>query len=134
MVQAYNNGQISKVIEFFDNDVIAFSSTKHERIGGLQEFVNTFHFYQRSAKSVEYQISSPLVQNFDDFAIVSFYWVVTQITDAGKNEINGRGSHLYRKFGKEDYDSWVHYHLILNMSRVDLDVAEKLVCKMVQPF
>jgi cytidylate kinase len=49
------------------------------------------------------------------------------------NREDRRRINLYRKFGKEDYDSWVHYHLIINMSRVDLDAAEKIVCKMVQP-
>jgi ketosteroid isomerase-like protein len=108
MALAFNKGQISKVIDFFDNNVIAFSSTRHERMGGIEEFVNTFHYYQKQAKTVEYYINSPLVQDFDDFAIVSFYWQVVQLTDTGRKEINGRGSHLYRKFG----DDWkiVHEH------------------------
>ncbi|MFZ0132405.1 MAG: cytidylate kinase-like family protein [Desulfobacterales bacterium] len=49
------------------------------------------------------------------------------------NSEDKRRTSLYRKFGKEDYDNWVHYHLILNMSRVGLDAAEKLVCKLVRP-
>jgi len=53
---------------------------------------------------------------------------VQTINSEDKRRIN-----LYRKFGKEDYDNWVHYHVVLNMSRVDLDVAEKLVCKLVHP-
>ncbi len=44
-----------------------------------------------------------------------------------------RRINLYHKFEKKDYDSWVHYHVVLNMSRVDLDVAARLVCELVHP-
>ncbi len=37
---------------------------------------------------------------------------------------------FYRKLGKEDFDDPSLYHLVLNMSRVDLETASKLVCKL----
>jgi len=43
-----------------------------------------------------------------------------------------RRINLYRKFGKEDYDSPAHYHLVLNMSKVKLDRACELICKLVK--
>ncbi len=49
-----------------------------------------------------------------------------------KNE-DKRRINLYRKFGKTDYDDPALYHLVLNMSRVDLDMAEELVAQLVQP-
>jgi cytidylate kinase len=49
------------------------------------------------------------------------------------NNEDKRRINLYRKFGKEDYDNWSHYHLVLNMSRVDLDMAEDLACRLVKP-
>ena len=39
-----------------------------------------------------------------------------------------RRANLYRKFGKEDYDQPHLYHLVLNMSQLDLKRALKLVC------
>lgn len=40
---------------------------------------------------------------------------------------------LYRKLGKTDYDSSGLYHLVLNMGRVSLEQALKLVCDLVTP-
>ncbi|MBC8247197.1 MAG: cytidylate kinase-like family protein [Deltaproteobacteria bacterium] len=42
-----------------------------------------------------------------------------------------RRTNLYRRFGKEDYDSPSHYHLILNMNRINLNRACDLICKLV---
>jgi cytidylate kinase len=39
---------------------------------------------------------------------------------------------LYRRIGKEDYDSPGLYHLVLNMSRIDLDTALRIVLSMVE--
>ena len=39
---------------------------------------------------------------------------------------------LYRKLGKADYDSSSLYHLVLNMARIDLQQALKLVCNLVE--
>ena len=44
-----------------------------------------------------------------------------------------RRINLYRKFGKEDYDSPAHYHLVLNMSKVDINRACRLICLLVKP-
>ena len=38
---------------------------------------------------------------------------------------------LYKKLGKIDYDDPSLYHLVLNMNRIDMDTALKLVCEMV---
>ena len=42
-----------------------------------------------------------------------------------------RRINLYRKFGKEDYDSPAHYHLVINMNKVKLERACDLICKLV---
>ena len=41
-----------------------------------------------------------------------------------------RRANLYRKFGREDYDDPMLYHLVLNMSQLHMDVACHLVCRM----
>ena len=42
-----------------------------------------------------------------------------------------RRLNLYRKLHKKDYDNPGLYHLVLNMNRMDLDMAEKLVYQMI---
>ncbi|MCF8372330.1 MAG: nuclear transport factor 2 family protein [Bacteroidales bacterium] len=108
MVDAFNRGEIDKVLTYFDKDVICFSSTMLERIGGLEEFKKTFEYYKMQSLEIEYFIFSPIVQDFGDTAMVSFYWVVALIEGSNRREMNGRGSHLYVKKG----DDWkiVHEH------------------------
>jgi cytidylate kinase len=47
------------------------------------------------------------------------------------NNEDRRRINLYRKFGREDYDSPSHYHLVLNTRQVSLDTAADMVCKLV---
>ena len=42
-----------------------------------------------------------------------------------------RRMNLYRKLGKSDYDDSSLYHLVLNMGRINLEQALKLVCNLV---
>ena len=51
---------------------------------------------------------------------------VNVVTSADKRRLN-----LYRKLGKTDYDEPSLYHLVLNMSRVDMQTALKLVCDLI---
>jgi len=44
------------------------------------------------------------------------------------NREDKRRINLYKKFGKEDYDSPDLYHLVLNMSRLKLEEARELIC------
>lgn len=53
-------------------------------------------------------------------------------TQAVKNE-DKRRLNLYKKLGKTDYDHPDLYHLVLNMSKVSLEHALQLVCKLVDP-
>jgi cytidylate kinase len=39
---------------------------------------------------------------------------------------------LYQKLGKTDYDDPFLYHLVLNMSKLSLEEAKKMVCRQVQ--
>lgn len=42
-----------------------------------------------------------------------------------------RRRNLYQKFGKTDYDDPFLYHLVLNMGRMDLDKAHRLILRLV---
>jgi len=45
-----------------------------------------------------------------------------------------RRTNLYRKLGKTDYDNPFLYHLVLNMSKLQLEEAFGLVCKLIKPL
>jgi cytidylate kinase len=53
-------------------------------------------------------------------------------SQAVKNE-DKRRFNLYKKLGKTDYDNPDLYHLVLNMARIHLDKALKLVTNLVNP-
>ena len=44
-----------------------------------------------------------------------------------------RRTNLYRKIGKQDYDQPELYHLVINMARVDLDDAIRMILELVKP-
>ncbi len=48
------------------------------------------------------------------------------VTAEDKRRLN-----LYRKLGKTDFDDPTLYHLVLNMGRIDLQKASKLVCNLI---
>ena len=108
IVKAFNKGKIDEIMQYFNEDLLAFSSTAHERLGGLKEFKKTFEYYLDQSQNMEYQISSPLVKVFDNAAFITFYWVVALTGVSSRKEIHGRGSHF---FIKRDGD-WkiVHEH------------------------
>ena len=49
-----------------------------------------------------------------------------------KNE-DKRRVNLYRKLGKSDYDNPILYHLVMNMSKVDLKQALQFICQLAEP-
>ena len=44
-----------------------------------------------------------------------------------------RRNALFQKLGKTDYDDPFLYHLVLNMSKISLEEARKIVCNLVNP-
>lgn len=107
-VEAFNKGDIDKILSYFDPDIVGFSSTKHSRFGGLEDLRKTFEYYLQKTSKLEYSISDHSVQIFDDMAILSFYWLAVMVFGKTRREVQGRGSHIYRKKNGE----WkiVHEH------------------------
>jgi len=105
---AFNRRDVTAALASFSPHIVGFSSTRHERVTGLDALRETFEYYLRQAERVEYRISEPLVQALGDTAIVSFYWTVVLSTGAHRREIHGRGTHV---FHRED-GQWriVHEH------------------------
>jgi len=95
MADAFNKGDMDGILQFFDQEIIGFSSTAHERLGGLEELKKTFDFYLDLSTKMEYSISSTIVQQYENVAITTFYWVVALISESNRREIHGRGSHVF---------------------------------------
>ena len=108
-------GKIIKKIAEDDNAVILGRGSQYI----LKDYGRAYHILLVANK--EYRIKF----------IEEKYELFTKHAEQTINNEDKRRINLYRKFGKEDYDSWSHYHLVLNMSRMDLDVAENLVCQLV---
>ena len=114
--KAFNAGDIDKLLEFFSPDFVGFSSTRHERIAGQQALRETFEYYLHQADKMEYSISEPTVQVFNDTAIITFYWVVKLTKDGETQEIKGRGSHVYARTNGDwkvvhEHFSRAHHHV-----------------------
>ncbi|MFQ6091533.1 MAG: YybH family protein [bacterium] len=107
-VGAFNRGDVDRILSFFDPDIVGFSSTKHDRFAGLDDLRKTFEYYLQKTSKLEYSISDTSVQVFGDTAILSFYWLVAMIFGKTRREVQGRGSHVYRRKNGE----WkiVHEH------------------------
>ena len=107
-VEAFNKGDIEKILSYFDPDIVGFSSTKHDRFVGLEDLRKTFEYYLQKTSKLEYSISDPSVQVFGDTAVLSFYWLAVMVFGKTRREVQGRGSHMYRKINGE----WkiVHEH------------------------
>jgi len=73
-----------------------------------------------------------LVNEFENrvkFLMDRFNFSKKKATQVIINE-DKRRLNLYRKIQKKDYDHPGLYHLVLNMNRLDLNMAENLVCQM----
>ena len=74
-----------------------------------------------------------LVNEFENrvkFLVDRYQFSEKKATQVVTNEDKRRIS-LYRKLHKKDYDNPGLYHLVLNMNRLDLKMAENLICQMI---
>jgi len=106
--EAFNRGALDEVLQHFDPELVGFSSTRHERIHGLDALRETFDYYLRQADRVEYEVSDVEAKVYGDVAIVTFYWVVRLTTGAKTQSVHGRGTHVYLR----KHEAWkiVHEH------------------------
>ncbi len=95
--KAFNQGNVKAILEYFDKDLVGFSSTRHARLKGLRALRQTIEYYLSQADKVDFKISQPQVQAFGDVAVVSFYWAVTLYKKGKPRVIEGRGTHVYAK-------------------------------------
>lgn len=106
--EAFNRGDLEEVLAYFDPALVGFSSTRHERIHGLQALRETFEYYLKRAEKVTYEIQEPEAIIYGDTAIVTFYWTVELVSSGKTTSVHGRGTHVYLR----RHDQWkvVHEH------------------------
>ncbi len=106
--EAFNQKNIQAILEYFDNAIFGFSSTRHDRFSGKEDLRETFEYYLSEGEEVKYEIKDINVVEYDNIAIATFYWRVTIKSGSKVTEIPGRGSHVYRRINGE----WriVHEH------------------------
>ncbi len=115
-VTAFNEGNIAEILDFFYPEIIGFSSTKHDRIAGLQALQETFEFYHKEADKIDYHIFEPTVQVFGETVIIAFYWQVNLAKGSHIQSVKGRGSHVYAKIDGRwkivhEHFSRAHHHV-----------------------
>lgn len=115
---AFNRRDVAGLANFFDEGMIGFSSTKHERLRGLEALRNTFNFYLQQSAKVEFALDEIKVQHLGLSAVSTFYWSVTLGSNDGEREIHGRGSHVF----VEKNGTWkiVHEHFSRSHRRPEL--------------
>lgn len=108
MVKLFNSGNIDAILDFFDDNFVGFSSTKHERITKKSQLKKTFLHYLDEGNPVNYSIKSIKVDILGECAVTSFYWQVDIHKKKKVKSLNGRASHVYMQEG-EDWKI-VHEH------------------------
>lgn len=84
----------------------------------LEDFENTHHILLIADKLDRVKF---MEENYN----LSSNQAVRVVTVNEKKRAN-----LYRKFGKEEYDSHVHYNMVLNTSELPIEKAADLICKL----
>lgn len=106
--EAFNKKDLETILKHFSDEISGFSSTAHDRFNSKSELRKTFEYYLEEADIVTYEIFDPLVSQFNNTAILSFYWRVTLKTGTRRIEIPGRGTHVFHRISGQ----WqiVHEH------------------------
>jgi len=101
----FNHRDLKALLNQFQERFVGFSSTKYDRIAGRGALKRTFQHYLDQSPDLRYSVKQPKVQMLGDAAVVSFYWTVVL---SPKHKIQGRGTHVFAKRGK----NWqiVHEH------------------------
>ena len=108
MVKLFNNKQIDSILEYFDNDFVGFSSTKHDRITKKSQLKKTFLHYLEEGDPVNFSIKNIKADILGECALTTYYWQVDIHKKKKVKTLTGRASHVFMQKG----DDWkiVHEH------------------------
>ncbi len=95
MVKLFNAKKIDPILDYYSDNFVGFSSTKHERLTKLSQLKKTFLHYLTEGDPVKFSIKNIKVNVYGESVLTSFYWRV-DIHNKGKIiSLNGRGSHIF---------------------------------------
>ena len=94
----FNGRDLGALLKQYEQDFVGFSSTRYDRITGRSALKRTFQHYLDQSPQLRYSIKQPRIQVFGTTAVVSFYWNVEL---SPKKRIQGRGTHVFVKRGKQ---------------------------------
>jgi ketosteroid isomerase-like protein len=108
MVKHFNKKDIIAILEYFDDNFVGFSSTRHERITKKSALKKTFLHYLEEGDPVRYSIKNLKVNVLGETTLTTFYWQVDIHKKKKVKTLTGRGSHIFMQEG----DEWkiVHEH------------------------
>ena len=108
MVKLFNTKKIDSILEYFSDNFVGFSSTKHERLTKTSQLKKTFLHYLGEGDQVKYSIKNLKVNIYGECALTSFYWQVDIHKKKKVKSLSGRASHVYM----QEADEWkiVHEH------------------------
>ena len=108
MVKLFNTKKIDSILEYFSDNFVGFSSTKHERLTRVSQLKKTFLHYLGEGDQVKYSIKNLKVNIYGECALTSFYWQVDIRKKKKVKSLTGRASHVYM----QEADKWkiVHEH------------------------
>lgn len=95
MVKLFNEKNVDAILEYFSDNFVGFSSTKHERLTKLSQLKKTFRHYLSEGDPVKFSIRNIKVNIYGESALTSFYWQVDIHKNKKVTSLNGRGSHIY---------------------------------------
>ena len=108
MVKLFNAKKLDSILEYFSNNFVGFSSTKHERLTRTSQLKKTFLHYLDEGEKVKYSIKNIKVNLYGECALTTFYWQVDIHKKKKVKSLNGRASHVYIQ-GARDFKI-VHEH------------------------
>lgn len=95
IAEAFNRRDLDAILQYFDENLVLFSSTKHERLHGKDALRNTFAYYLEQAQVMDFELDEIEVHIFEPVAVSTFYWSIYLESDGREQEIAGRGSHVF---------------------------------------
>ena len=95
MVKLFNNKDVNAILNYFSDDFVGFSSTKHERLTRLVQLKKTFYHYLDEGDKVTFSIKNVKIKIYGEAALSTFYWKVDIQKKKRIKSIEGRASHVF---------------------------------------
>jgi len=95
MVKLFNKKEIDKILTYFSDNFVGFSSTQHNRLTKLSQLKRTFLYYLSEGDKVKFSINNIKVKIYGELALTTFYWEVEIQKKKKTKVVDGRASHVF---------------------------------------